>query len=230
MSAFFSANGLLKIAISFYFASSLSLSHFLHSWYVNKDPVYKGRSGLGLSFFHQKSVSYKIGYYITPVLFSTIFSIVLLTLFKIPSLKTITLEIFLWKYGIWLLLEMIVIYILCDVVNPSGSKLIQNALTIFIGFIILRSSTSDATLEGVLTNWQNSWPIYAAPIGWGIYWITVFQRDRLTHDKRKGKDESERQLMGVYRVPVIYYFGPVFWSIFVGFFISVVSYYLSHHY
>lgn len=230
MVVLFSADILLKIVISLYFASSLSLAHFLHSWYVKEDPIYKGEMGIGPSFFHKDSTRYTYGYIMTPILFALIFIVTLSTLSIMPELKTLTFDSFLWNYGLWIFLEMVVIYFICDAVSPSGSKLIQNALAIFIGFMILRSSTADATLDIVLANWQNNWPIYAAPIGWGMYWVTAFQRDRMRRAASVAKDKSEQQVMGVYRVPVIYYFVVIFWNIFFGFGFSLLSFFLSHFY
>ncbi len=186
--------------------------------------------GIGSSFFHKESTRYTYGYRMTPILFFLIFIIVLSTLFIMPTLKTLALDSFLWKYGFWIFLEMAIIYFLCDALSPSASKLIQNALAIFIGFIILRSSTSDANLDIVLANWQSSWPIYAAPIGWGMYWVTAFQRDRMRRAAGTGRHELEEHIMVVYRVPVIYYFAVVFWNIFAGFGFSLLSFFLSHFY
>jgi hypothetical protein len=244
MLVIFSADVLTKLLVSFYIASALSLAQFLHSWYVKNDPIYKGKMGIGLSFFHGHTANYTFGYLAAGLLFICVFLVTFSTFSVMPLLKTLTLESFLWKYGVWIGLQLVAFYILADMVGPSASKLIQNALALFMAFMILSACTEDVDLQQVLANWQNSWPIYAAPIGWGMYWVTAFQRDRMKHEKRRLQEssktdsmdiktvsrESELEDLIVYRVPVIYYFAVVFWDIFLGFGLSLGCYFLSHHY
>lgn len=239
----FSADILINILISFYLSSALSLSQFLHSWYVKNDPIYDGKMGIGLSFFHHNYVKYTFGYLMSGLLFILVFIVVFSTLNVMPPLKSLTFEQFLWKYGIWLFLKILAIYIISDAMGPSASKLIQNIVAIFGGFMILSACTIDMSLERILDNWQNTWPIYAAPIGWGIYWVTAFQRDRMKREKEKRNRDSSNNTINiqesehtdieeltVYRVPVIYYFVVVFWNILLGFGFSLSNYFLAHYY
>lgn len=204
-----------KVVIACYFALALSLSQYVHSWYVKRDPIYRGKLGLGLPFFHSRETSYKVGYF--SGIFIGIFAFVVLLLIMLlclPQLDTLSFEQFLHTY-LWIPVLMMFLGMGVTVVGPSATKIVLNATAVVTALILFYASSEDINFQDVLRLWKDLWPFYALLIGLGAYWITGYQRHML---ELKGKDPS-----WIYHAPVIYYYGVLLgWHLVLAILLSVI--------
>jgi len=193
----------MSIVISAYFGMALFLSQFLHSYYVKKDPKYKGNLAVGFPFFNVGSVKYTFGYQTAFVLLFSGFFITLTALRFCPPIENFTFAEFFQGYGGHIFLTLIAVYSLAQVVGPSASKSAIDGVAVIMVMIILYSMTKDANSNIILTIL-----VAIATISYSsaLWWIGNFQRYRI-----KGHGVKY-----VYFIPTLYGIGSLTFDLMVG--------------
>ena len=201
----------MPMVISAYFGAALFLSQFLHSYYVKRDPKYKGNLAIGFPFFNAGSVSYKFGYHTAFIILFSGFFITFSLLSLIPSIGSSTFGEFFSSYGYYVLLTLIAIYSFAQVVGPSASRLFIDGIAMFMVMVIIYSSTKDANFSGIVA------PVgVIASISYALAskWVCDFQRDRV---RKYG-------VKHVYFIPTFYMFGSLTFNWVVGIMIALTAY------
>lgn len=201
----------MSIMISAYFGMALFLSQFLHSYYVKRDPKYKGNLAIGLPYFNVGSVNYKYGYLTAFIILFSGFFITFSLLSLIPSIEGSTFGEFFISYGRNVLLALFAIYLFAQVVGPSASKLFIDGIAMFMVMVIIYSSTKDANFSSIIGPMGVIASISYALAG---KWICDFQRDRV---RKYG-------VKHVYFIPTFYMFGSLTFNWVVGIMIALTTY------
>ena len=82
----------INTALPIYFTISITLSHWLHTYYVDKDPKYGGKLGIGIPFFNQETVNCKFGYISAIVVFFSSMAISLSVFNLLPVVENLPIK------------------------------------------------------------------------------------------------------------------------------------------
>lgn len=220
----------VSLLCAFYLATSLFLSQYLHTRYIDKDYEYKKRLGdrrlgIGISFIHSIYIEPRYGYLAAKVVGICSFIVILSILALFFNVKeSPTTTDFLSKLNfLWICLPTVSMILIADIVGRSATKLFLNATAAAMLLILVFASLGDVSFSTVMA-WSIRWVgalVALGGMGYGAFRAYVSGRHK--------KYESKRGVSGsIHLSPALYFWFVWLVNVALGFILVWVIFSITH--